>query len=154
MCRFQEIIPCCKVLYHPRASHTYMVTPPRLANIPTQGRHAQMIPEASVGWRGYALLQRYRVCALRKRFPPALIHMLLSARKTGIKRRKVNMEKIQGRKELWVKRHIISGTSAGFFCGGPGACRRGVFCIKLNPLIDQEIRCCFSAYFTSKITQG
>lgn len=97
MCRFLEIIPCCKVLYHPCASHAYTVTPVRLANISKQGHDAQTIPEASVGWRGDALLQRYRVCELCKRFPPALIHALLSARKTGIKRRKVNMEKIQGR---------------------------------------------------------
>lgn len=49
---FQEMIACCKVLYHPRASHTSTVTLPRLGNSSTQGRHAQASPEASVGWKG------------------------------------------------------------------------------------------------------
>lgn len=90
------------------------------------------------------------------RFRLALIHPVLLARKTGIKRQKVNMEqkKMGAGKERWVRRRIIAGTSAGFFCGGRGACRRGVFCIKLNPLIDQEIRCCLGAYLSSKITQA
>lgn len=96
MRRFRQMIPRCKVLNHPRASHTYTVTP--LVNISTQGRHAWKIPEARVGWRGGRIaptLQGLR--ALCERFPPALIHPRLSARKTGIKRRKVNMEEIQGR---------------------------------------------------------
>lgn len=97
---FQEVIACCKVLYHPRASHTSTVTLPRFGNSSTQGRHAQASPEASVGWKGRCVAPTPPPPHLPPHTsprPPALIHPLLSARKTRIKRRKVNMEKIQGR---------------------------------------------------------